>query len=70
MRYLLLVAAKYRNLTLIALAVRLGDNGKTFFARAAGFDLRHREEESLAVIAEMHSQSDESQISMFGGDKQ
>lgn len=27
-------------------------------------------EESLAVIAEMHSQSDESQISMFGGDKQ
>lgn len=26
--------------------------------------------ESLAVIAEMHSQSDESQISMFGGDKQ
>lgn len=25
---------------------------------------------SLAVIAEMHSQSDESQISMFGGDKQ
>ena len=26
-------------------------------------------EESLAVIAEMHSQSDESQISMFGGDK-
>lgn len=27
-------------------------------------------EESLAVIAEMHSQSDESQISIFGGDKQ
>lgn len=27
-------------------------------------------EESLAVIAEVHSQSDESQISMFGGDKQ
>ena len=27
-------------------------------------------EESLAVIAEMHSQSDESQISMFGGDEQ
>ena len=26
--------------------------------------------ESLAVIAEMHSQSDESQISIFGGDKQ
>lgn len=27
-------------------------------------------EESLAVIAEMHSKSDESQISIFGGDKQ
>ena len=27
-------------------------------------------EESLAVIAEVHSQSDESQISIFGGDKQ
>lgn len=27
-------------------------------------------EESLAVITEMHSQSDESQISIFGGDKQ
>ena len=27
-------------------------------------------EESLAVIAEMHSHSDESQISIFGGDKQ
>lgn len=27
-------------------------------------------EESLAVIAEIHSQSDESQISIFGGDKQ
>ena len=27
-------------------------------------------EESLAVIAEMHSQSDESHISIFGGDKQ
>ena len=27
-------------------------------------------EESLAVIAEMHSQSDESQISIFGGNKQ
>lgn len=27
-------------------------------------------EESLAVIAEMHRQSDESQISIFGGDKQ
>ena len=27
-------------------------------------------EESLVVIAEMHSQSDESQISIFGGDKQ
>lgn len=27
-------------------------------------------EESLAVIAEMHSQSDKSQISIFGGDKQ
>ena len=27
-------------------------------------------EESLAVIVEMHSQSDESQISIFGGDKQ
>lgn len=50
MRYLLLVAAKYRNLTLIALAVHLGDDGKTFFARAAGFDLRHREEEALQKV--------------------
>ena len=34
-------------MTLIALAVHLGDDGKTFFARAAGFYLRHREEEAL-----------------------
>ena len=50
MRYLLLVAAKYRNLTLVALAVHLGDDGKTFFARAAGFGLRHREEEALQKV--------------------
>ena len=30
--------------------MHLGDDGKTFFARAAGFDLRHREEEALQKV--------------------
>lgn len=50
MRYLLLVDAKYRNLTLVALAVHLGDDGEALFACAAGFDLRHREEEALQKV--------------------
>lgn len=47
-----------------------GDLLQGFFLAMPQAEPGGASEESLAVIAEVHSQSDESQISIFGGDKQ
>lgn len=73
--------AHQRGMKVVAEGLETADEVRTVLS--LGVDLLHgfflampqvepggASEESLAVIAEMHSQSDESQISIFGGDKQ